>query len=136
MAKKESGIGLSIFFAVLIAIGFFSSPNIVPVRQTEYSECPSQISEIYRLLFYNDGTASGALTVSVSSDDMDFLIDSDTMTLIKDNDPTAFKFKINTSTISESETVSISYEAKYTKVIIPIRLNNTCEYDSHRTLIR
>jgi len=118
---------------ILIATGFFLTPNIVSIRQGDYNICPKNIinGDEFRLKFKNTGPADASLIVTIFSDEINFTVPTDTLTVPHNNDITPFILKLDKESIPEGfglKNITIGYSYKYNKFFF-IKL--LCEYECY-----
>ena len=121
-----------VIVAILIAAGFFNSPNIVMIRQSnsDYT-CPSSINSQFYVYFMNAGNKDTNLCVNVNSNDISFNKPSDCLFLLPNNVGTQFEFDINQESLNKRyQNLSITYEWTYNKyVLLSKTYSVTCHYN-------
>ena len=102
---------------MLLAAGFFDSPNIILVRQynSDYT-CPNTLYSAFDISFSNEGNSDTALCVNLNSpnENLTFIREKDCL-YSNSGEQIPFKFKINDSSFSKTNNVTINYNYFYKK---------------------
>ena len=129
--KTEWTIGTIIaILGLLVAAGFFHSPNIILVRQSasDYT-CPNTLYSNFNVMFSNKGSADTSLCVSLSSPNENITFEKESDCLYADTgEQTQFTLEINESSLSNLNNVTINYNYLYTKFFIKQNHTISCEY--------
>jgi len=111
-------------------IGFFNNPNIILVRQygSDYT-CPYTLYSSFEIIFSNEGTADTSLCVSLNSpnENITFTKEKDCL-YSSTGEQTSFKLKINDSSISKINNVTINYNYIYKKFFFTQNHTISCFY--------
>ncbi|MEK6890922.1 MAG: hypothetical protein AABX03_02190 [Nanoarchaeota archaeon] len=125
-------VGIStIIVLILINIGFFAHPNIIPVRQGNYFICPDTVYSDFDVVFRNEGGKLGNLCVKPSSELINFTDDFDCL-IIPISEPATFKFPIDKNSlmnIKSTDNISIVYSWNLNNQFNEsLNRNTTCYY--------
>ena len=129
--KVEWTIGTIIaILGLLVATGFFNSPNIILTRQygSDYT-CPNLLYSSFDVTFSNKGNADTSLCVGLSSfnENVTFEKGKDCL-YVGSGEQTQFDLKINESSISKLNNVTINYNYLYKKLFSTENHTISCFY--------
>lgn len=134
MARVSIGTIVSIttvLALILIAMGLFGQPDIVMLRQTGQSNCPSFIAENFNLKFVNYGNNEGIVDAEVSSETLEFKKPVDSITVPPGRE-TIMKFNIVQESYDEDPAwLTIDYQWQYKRYFFfSKKETGKCEYEN------
>ncbi|MBW3019470.1 hypothetical protein KY329_04790 [Candidatus Woesearchaeota archaeon] len=94
---------------ILIAMGIFNQPDVVDVRQTGQSVCPSIVTKTFDITFKNIGNNDAKVYVLVKSDSVEFTKAEDMIVVPPSVEPSIISFDIKNKQFQPRETF-VDYE--------------------------
>lgn len=125
----EVGGFIVLFFTALAQMGIFQNAEIVQMRKvgTDYV-CPSNLFSSFDLTFSNTGSKNADLCVEISSPNNINITKSKDCLYAVQGGEIPFSFRIDESSLKNSENISIFYLFSYKKWFSTINRTFVCKY--------